>query len=430
MTINEKDNTDPVGTAANRVTKFWRTGSEDDQENREGSVDNEKDAQNHEKGFLKGENLGFFLDESDKFKQTELTPDTFIHPQDVAFLKNETDPKDKCLARLRSWVNGYEGKKIKEFQADDATGLPLYPAVPQPFMGDLSAPRLLVVSMNPGFHEYSDWVMGRPFSDLLGSTPGRLRNQLGKRLGFDPSDSTDEKAQRVRKLAREQWKQEQEKLLRHIRGEEVLVPWSMDGRSPDFAFCPPLNCHGDGASFWGGGELFPQDPEEWTSGEYNWHTTYFGAPRDETYLRSLFPDEERETSTSDLVAQVELHPYASKTGANLKKLLHSEDFELNVSDQNADFGCFLPSQRPILEYVRTFMETAEERNAIVVFRGSLFGDNGVKWLDNTIKSSESAKERCFYRDHQTLYLKISDVLKNRATDKPTNKAALRKLLSP
>ncbi|AZA09945.1 hypothetical protein [Corynebacterium pseudopelargi] len=404
MSETKKDAGERLQEAADAVTKFWKDG------------------------FLNGRPFKSFLHGNGEFDQEKLESDTFIHPKDVAFLKDEADPEDKRLATLRSWVNGYEGNKLKEFQADDAKALPLYPAVPQPFMGDLSAPRLLVVTMNPSFHEYSDWVMGRPFSALPWKTRGKLHYRIGDLYGFNPSDSTDEKSELVRKQAREQWKQEQEKLLRHIRGEEVLVPWSMDGRSPDFAFCPPLNCHGDGASFWGKKEQFQQDPEKWTSGEYNWHTTYFGAPRDETYLRSLFPDAERKTSTSDLVAQVELHPYASKTGADLKKLLHSEDFELNVSDQNADYGCFLPSQRPILEYVRTFMETAEERNAIVVFRGSVLGKNGVKWLDSTIKSSASAKARCFYRGGQGFRLNISDALKNRATDKPVKKSDLKKLL--
>ncbi|GGG75177.1 hypothetical protein [Corynebacterium pelargi] len=404
MSETKKDASQRLQEAANAVTNFWNDG------------------------FLNGKPFEAFLHGNGEFDQGELEPDTFIHPKDVAFLKDEADPEGKRLATLRSWVNGYEGNKLKEFQADDAKALPLYPAVPQPFMGDLSAARLLVVTMNPGFHEYSDWVMGRPFSALPWKTRGKLHYCIGDLYGFNPSDTADEKSERVRKRAREQWKQEQEKLLRHIRGEEVLVPWSMDGRSPDFAFCPPLNCHGDSASLWGGEELFPQDPEEWPMGKHNWHTTYFGAPDAKTYLRSLFPEKERNISTSDLVAQVELHPYASKTGADLKKLLHSEDFELNVADQNADFGRFLPSQRPILEYVRTFMGTAEERNAIVVFRGSLFGDNGVKWLDSTIKSSASAKARCFYRSGQGFRLNISKDLKNRATDKPVQKSDLQELL--
>lgn len=404
MSETKKSAGERLQDAAEAVTKFWADG------------------------FLEGKTFKDFLHDNGEFNQGELKPDTFIHPQDVAFLKNEAAPKDKRLATLRSWVNGYEGEKLKEFQADDAKALPLYPAVPQPFMGDLSDPRLLVVTMNPGFHEYSDWVMGRPFSALPWKTRGKLHYRIGDLYGFNPSDNTNEKSQRVRKQAREQWKQEQEKLLRHIRGETIVVPWSMHGRSPDFAFCPPLNCHGDGASFWGKKKQLQEDPEQWPLGKHNWHTTYFGTPGDETYLRSLIPQKEREKTTSDLVAQVELHPYASKTGEDLKKLLHPEDFELNVSDQNADYGCFLPSQRPILEYVRTFMETAEERNAIVVFRGSVFGKNGVQWLDSTIISSESAKTRCFYRGGQGFSLTISESLKNRATDQSVKKSDLQKLL--
>mgnify|MGYP006983144850 FL=1 len=81
-----------------------------------------------------------------------------IHSEDWA---HWSDKQRKIAAR---YANGHT-KALKEKSR-------LFPNVPQPFMGDLSNPKVVVVTFNPGFHEFVDWVLGGPYKsvDALWST--------------------------------------------------------------------------------------------------------------------------------------------------------------------------------------------------------------------------------------------------------------------
>ncbi|MDY3126990.1 MAG: hypothetical protein SOW59_02500, partial [Corynebacterium sp.] len=90
--------------------------------------------------FLPGENVKNILTDLQNCDK-----DKFIHPRDVEVLQQLEDSgkESGALQGLRNIVNGPQHKENPEI---------VFPAVPQPFMGDLRNPKILVVTFNPGYH--------------------------------------------------------------------------------------------------------------------------------------------------------------------------------------------------------------------------------------------------------------------------------------
>ncbi|MFC5938544.1 hypothetical protein ACFPVT_03915 [Corynebacterium choanae] len=393
--------------------------------------------------YLNGRDFSSYFPKSVTTQQSSEPFDrnTFIHPKDVTTLReweeNKTHP-DAKLSVLQRWVNGYMKQEIPE-------GADLYPTVPQPFMGDIRNPRVLLVTMNPGFHEFADWAMGRQVADL----PHDSKKQMEKvRNLFGFSEGAQE--EHVRRLCRDAWIDAQDQLLDHIRGGKVFIPWKRDDNDEDFDFQlpPPLCCHGkDDFAPWGkkrsgASKKFPDSLESYENG--NWHTFYF---RPEEYsdtpngqFRRVRPCINKSLSGSESssthIAQIELCAYASVEGKNLSMLWKHSTPSGEASLQEAlaaSAESMLPSQRVMMEYLATFLRTAAERKAIVIFRSSVLNGDGLPWLRKRLVD----EDRAFMHKGREFRLNFGDSLrtvplksneKTKAADRLTPER-LQKLLS-
>ena len=121
---------------------------------------------------------------------------TFLHPADREFLRlselelSDSESDSEVLKKavnemeLPSFVAAKNAQKyrnrlikfLRYLNGDPQASYngALYPSVPQPFMGDLHNPKVLVVTFNPGFHEFSDWALGAKKEQLAKATVASL----------------------------------------------------------------------------------------------------------------------------------------------------------------------------------------------------------------------------------------------------------------
>lgn len=224
----------------------------------------------------------------------------------------------------------------------------IYPSVAQPFMGDLHNPKVLVVTFNPAFHEFSDWALG---------AENLAEEAMQKVKSFD------------RRHSKQQWVKQQDALLTAITGGDAFVPWQLtNGTVPNFSFDPPLNCHGPKMEQWSCEKFGPP-----TNG--NWHTHYFKPPSQNISrgrLREFIPQEAEGGSAG--LAQVDIFPYATEWSNEVENLLGalSEKYTTKGLQFYSDFRARLwPSQRPILDYILAILLAAAENGTIVVLRSSV-----------------------------------------------------------
>lgn len=302
---------------------------------------------------------------------------TFLHPADREFLglgelnlsesesvkslsgaiksANDSAKLDtKKLVKFLQYLNGDPGAEY---------GGALYPNVAQPFMGDLHNPKVLVVTFNPGFHEFSDWALGAKEKQLAEKTRKKLEEYRKRDKNLD------------QKSSEKHWIREQDKLLEAITGgKHSFVPWQQKGnKDPNFAFDPPLNCHGDKMSQWW--------YEEALTGENgNWHTEYFRVSKDSVstdevkHIRDLIP--KNVTDNSGGLAQVEIFPYATRGSGDVKPLIEAigKDYSVEGIELYSEFRKDLwPSQRPILDYILSTLLAAAENGTIIICRSSVVG---------------------------------------------------------
>ena len=294
-----------------------------------------------------------------------------IHSEDWA---HWSDKQRKIAAR---YANGHT-KALKEKSR-------LFPNVPQPFMGDLSNPKVVVVTFNPGFHEFVDWVLGGPYKsvDALWSTVEKgtkneksAKNKLlmfFSRMGYTSDNDIDLEAinaQCVR--AKRSWIAEQEKLLSAIRemkvpsditeaeeSKEPFVPWE-----GDFILPSPLNLHGANALPWVRG---------------NWHCDYFAKSADNPNHLRNYVQSDSGSNRSDGIAQVELFPYQSPKGSDVKELAPEalEQLEKDPTPWTNPEDHLIPSQIPMFDYlvavlsqVRSEIDSKASERTVVIARGS------------------------------------------------------------
>lgn len=359
---------------------------------------------------------------------------TFLHPADREFLglgELELSDSESDLEVLKnavkevvlpSFVNAKDAEKyrnglVRFFQYlngdpdahyDDA----IYPSVAQPFMGDLHNPKILVVTFNPGFHEFSDWALGAPVSQLARATQQKLKNNENLASTFD------------REHSRQQWIREQNALLAAItdRGP-AFVPWQQkDGTVPNFAFDPPLNCHAETMAQWG-----YENSNAAITG--NWHTEYFRvsqqniSPDRANRIRDLIPQEAAGDSAG--LAQVDIFPYATRNSNDVKDLVGAlnKNSSARGLDLYREFRADLwPSQRPILDYILATLLTAADNGTIVVCRSSVVGKN--YWpivmeiagalAEKKGLSSGSLRKRCFvFSSQQHAHLTLGNIRRYR-----------------
>ena len=359
---------------------------------------------------------------------------TFLHPADREFLHlnelglsgSETDLKvledaigamefpvlpakisqnsyRKALVEFLKYLNGdpeapYSDRKHRK--EDDA----IYPSVAQPFMGDLNNPKILVVSFNPGFHEFSDWALGA--ETLAEETKNKLK----------PSD---------RGRSKQQWVEQQDALLTAITGGDAFVPWQLtNGTVPNFSFDPPLNCHGQTMKQWSY-EKFSTE----TKG--NWHTEYFkvpsqnNSPGETKPLRDFIPQAAEGDSAG--LAQIEIFPYTTRKSEDVKKLFGAlqEDDKTEGLQFYSDFRARLwPSQRPILDYILAILLASVENGTIVVVRSSVekYYWQAVMKIAETLAEQkglapDSLWERCFVFSSGSLSLTLANI--RRLRPRPT-----------
>ena len=311
---------------------------------------------------------------------------TFLHPADREFLgldklklsdsESDFEVLEKAVneMELPSFVSDKNAQKYRErlvkflryLNGDPKAEYneALYPSVAQPFMGDLHNPKVLVVTFNPGFHEFSDWALGAREEQLAEATRQKLGANKGLVKTFDKVHS------------RQQWIREQDALLEAITGEGVFVPWQLaDETVPNFAFDPPLNCHGEKMSQW----KYKADN---TTMNGNWHTQYFQvscqdkSPARPKHIRDLIPQEVDSCSAG--LAQVDIFPYATKDSNDLEQLVSA--FEKNYTEKGFDLynkfrADLWPSQRPILDYILATLLAASENGTIIICRSSVESKN-------------------------------------------------------
>ena len=359
---------------------------------------------------------------------------TFLHPADREFLHlnelglsdSETDLKvlenavgamelpdlppkvtpnsyRKALVKFLQYLNGdpeapYNDPDLRN--KDDA----IYPSVAQPFMGVLRNPKILVVSFNPGFHEFSDWALGA--ENLAEETKNKLRP-------YDRSHS------------KQQWVEQQDALLKAITGGDAFVPWQLtNGTVPNFSFDPPLNCHGPKMQQWSYEKFGPP-----TNG--NWHTQYFKVPRQNNSpgetkpLRDFIPQAAEGDSAG--LAQIEIFPYTTRKSEDVKELLGAlqEDDRTEGLQFYSDFRARLwPSQRPILDYILAILLASVENGTIVVVRSSVekYYWQAVMKIAETLAEQkglapDSLWERCFVFSSGSLSLTLANI--RRLRPRPT-----------
>ena len=297
-----------------------------------------------------------------------------IHSEDWA---NWSDSQRKTASK---YVNGYR----KDFNEES----PLFPNVPQPFMGDLNNPKVVVVTFNPGFHDCVDWVLGGPYEDektmwsAISNTSKEKLQAFFIRMGYFMADKLDLAAVNAQcERAKRSWIAEQDKLLlafntgkndKTDKDDErrVFTPWKMeqskDGLAGncDFLLPSPLNLHGDNALPWVGG---------------NWHCDYFAKSEDNPNHLRNYVQPENGDNRSDGIAQVELFPYQSPKGSDVKKLAPEalKHLEKDPVPWTRPEDHLIPSQIPIFNYLVALLSQVRYENisesssrTLVIARGS------------------------------------------------------------
>lgn len=285
-----------------------------------------------------------------------------IHSEDWA---HWSDKQRKIAAR---YANGHT-KNLKEKSR-------LFPSVPQPLMGDLSNPKVVVVTFNPGFHEFVDWVLGGPYKsvDALWSTVDKeakdeksAKDKLlmfFSRMGYITDNVFDLEAINAQcERAKRSWIAEQEKLLSAItetkEKRDYFVPWE-----GDFILPSPLNLHGANALPWVRG---------------NWHCDYFAKSADKPNHLRNYVQSDSGSNRSDGIAQVELLPYQSPKGSDVKELAPEalEQLEKDPTPWTNPKDHLIPSQIPIFDYlvtvlsqVRSEIHSKASERTVVIARGS------------------------------------------------------------
>lgn len=278
---------------------------------------------------------------------------------------------DEQRTTAAQYANGHT-KPLKEQS-------PLFPNVPQPFMGDLSNPKVVVVTFNPGFHEFVDWVLGGPYKsvDALWSTvKEEAKDKLLMfflRMGYITDHDTDLEAINAQcERAKRSWIAEQEELFSAIT--ELKVPSDItdtkDSKDPfvpwegDFILPSPLNLHGANALPWVGG---------------NWHCYYFAKLADNSNHLRNFVQSDSGSKRSDGIAQVELLPYQSPKGSDVKKLAPEalEQLEEDPTPWTNPEDHLIPSQIPMFDYlvtvlsqVRSEINSKASERTVVIARDS------------------------------------------------------------
>ena len=288
-----------------------------------------------------------------------------IHSEDWAHWSE----KQRDIAA--QYVNGHQNELSEDSR--------LFPNVPQPFMGDLSNPKVVVVTFNPGFHEFVDWVLGGPYESVeaLWSTVDTdekaSKNEKSaedkllmffSRMGYTFGTNIDLEAINAQcERAKRSWIAEQEKLLSTITdtkdSKEPFVPWE-----GDFVLPSPLNLHGANALPWVRG---------------NWHGDYFAKSADNANHLRNYVQSDDESKRSDGIAQVELFPYQSPKGSDVKKLAPEalEQLEEDTTPWTNPEDHLIPSQIPIFDYlvtvlsqVRSEINSKASERTVVIARGS------------------------------------------------------------
>ncbi len=290
-----------------------------------------------------------------------------IHSEDWA---NWSESQRKTASR---YVNGHR-KNVNEKS-------PLFPNVPQPFMGDLDNPKVVVVTFNPGFHDCVDWVLGGPYENeesmwsAISNTSKEKLQAFFIRMGYFMADKLDLAAVNAQcERAKRSWIAEQDKLLFAIRTDKddesrVFTPWKKEqsknglAGNCDFLLPSPLNLHGENALPWIGG---------------NWHCDYFAKSDDNpNHLRNYVQSDAKDPS--DGIAQVELFPYQSPKGSDVKKLAPEalKHLEKDPVPWTQPEDHLIPSQIPIFNYLVALLSQVRSENVsesssrtLVIARGS------------------------------------------------------------
>ena len=285
-----------------------------------------------------------------------------IHSEDWAHWS------DKQRDIAAQYVNGHQNELSEDSR--------LFPNAPQPFMGDLSNPKVVVVTFNPGFHEFVDWVLGGPYKsvDALWSTVDKeakdeksAKDKLlmfFSRMGYITDNVFDLEAINAQcERAKRSWIAEQEKLLSAItetkEKRDYFVPWE-----GDFILPSPLNLHGANALPWVRG---------------NWHCDYFAKSADKPNHLRNYVQSDSGSNRSDGIAQVELLPYQSPKGSDVKKLAPEalEQLEKDPTPWTNPEDHLIPSQIPMFDYlvavlsqVRSEIDSKASERTVVIARGS------------------------------------------------------------
>jgi len=300
-----------------------------------------------------------------------------LHPEMDDPLREELK---RALIHSEDWAHWSEEQRTTAAQyANGHRGnfdekSPLFPNVPQPFMGDLSNPKVIVVTFNPGFHEFVDWVLGGPYEsvDALWSTVEKeakngktAREKLlmfFSRMGYTTDNDFDLEAINAQcERAKRSWIAEQEKLLSALKkgDPDRFVPWESD-----FILPSPLNLHGANALPWVRG---------------NWHSDYFAKSADNPNHLRNYVQSNSGSNRSDGIAQVELLPYQSPKGSDVKKLAPEalEQLEKDPTPWTNPKDHLIPSQIPIFDYlvavlsqVRSENDSKASERTVVIARGS------------------------------------------------------------
>lgn len=309
----------------------------------------------------------------------DLKPTTFIHPQDLAWMHrlkwNDENSKNhqnhqaycKIIALLNGIENG-EGPDASDysFVKDRQGSKELFPNVAQPFMGDLLGSKVVILTFNPGYHSFSNFVLSRDINILSAEQGENLEKELRKNKKFENLSNWDESPE-GRSSALKKWRTEQQKLLERfssstVSGDrKVFVPWRNSNSTPDFIFPFPLNLKSDGEGSWATSEE-----------EGNWHTYHFREKFSEgkVAIRSLISDSERVQSKSDGIVQLEVFPYQTHNSDGLKnKIKVNKDI---ISGQAGSSGLseILPSQIPLIKYLVSTLLNSERDGRIFITRGS------------------------------------------------------------
>lgn len=287
-----------------------------------------------------------------------------IHSEDWAYW---SDSQRKTASM---YVNGHR----EEFNEES----PLFPNVPQPFMGDLYSPNVVVVTFNPGFHEFVDWVLGGPYENE--KTMWSVVEEGSKfklqtfflRMGYVVDGEVDLDAINDQcERAKRSWITEQEKLLSAIRGGRhyPFVPWKKNAKKTDeittcdFLLPSPLNLHGENALPWVGG---------------NWHCDYFPKVKgNDNHVRNYVHPEP--SSRSDGITQIELFAYQSPMGEDVEELAPDalKQYDHDPTPWEIPEDHLIPSQVPIFNYlaavlsqVRSEFESSAINRTVVIARES------------------------------------------------------------